>query len=498
MRIFGKDLRARIIVFMTGLALLSLVVSSTISYLLIDHVVRSNIDETMVESAEMTRNLVEVALERRVSRMKLLSSFPILRDPDASIESKKSTLELFISDWTIGEGLLIADTAGKVICGSGNLGAIGNISGTEWFSLAQTAHVTFTYISAESELLSLSFKHPVITASTPVRDSRGQIFAYVIAFTTVDDITKAIEGVRISDSGHAFLIASDSVFIAGYLGRARMSLSREEKSKLTELAQRISSGRPGKDTIRLKGKTYLVSHTPISKPSASISEADWGVGVAVPEGEAYAAPRKILSILIFLTLVILVVATITSIFLGRSITTPIKELALVAEALGSGDLTPEVKIRTHDQIGTLAASMLRMRDFLRVALSETSYACEEISALAEEQISATRDLLKETEEVVDSLLVLIRNIEEQEREISGLKERLSKIPPELLETSPYAEQRELLSKEEMLIDICSSKAAQIATASQEQRLASREIASAARKLSKMASDLKGMVKRFKL
>jgi len=56
---------------------------------------------------------------------------------------------------------------------------------------------------------------------------------------------------------------------------------------------------------------------------------------------------------------------------------------------------------------------------------------------------------------------------------------------------------ELLRESEILSEVGANKTVEIASASQEQRAAARDIAAAARRLSVMSSELKEMVRRFK-
>jgi hypothetical protein len=169
LRFFEKDLRVRIAVSFVILVLVGSVAASVISYTLVNKIVRDNIESSMLDSARMTTNLLQVALERRETRMALLANYPVLRDPAAGTDAKTAALALFVDTWPIGEGAVMLDTNGNVTCATGSLATLGNVSETDWFKNAQTAHVALTYVHDPAELSMLSYDSPTLAVSTAIR-----------------------------------------------------------------------------------------------------------------------------------------------------------------------------------------------------------------------------------------------------------------------------------------------------------------------------------------
>jgi len=77
-------------------------------------------------------------------------------------------------------------------------------------------------------------------------------------------------------------------------------------------------------------------------------------------------------------------------------------------------------------------------------------------------------------------------------------EDVDAMPDDVQRLESVAEIKELLKDSEILAEVGSNKAVEIAASTQDQRGAARDVAAAARRLSVMARELKEMVQRFKV
>jgi methyl-accepting chemotaxis protein len=139
-----------------------------------------------------------------------------------------------------------------------------------------------------------------------------------------------------------------------------------------------------------------------------------------------------------------------------------------------------------------------MRDYLRTALSEAGYTADRMSELAEEQSAGTGDVFENAEEIVESVVVLTKNIDSQTQKIRKVMDYVDAMPDDVQKLEAVVEIKELLRESEILADVGSNKAVEIAAATQDQRGAARDVAAAARRLLVMARELKDMVQRFKV
>lgn len=492
MGFFEKDLRVKITAIMVVIIILALGSALVISQVLVNRILGENIENSMAEATYLTRDLLEVALERRRTRVELLVN-TLEADPDMGPDEMASVADTYMQYWPVGAGAMVLDSNGNVLNRTEGLGRLDNATGTSWFEDAQSGKVAFTYVDGQEELTQLDIASPTLAVSAPLSGSR-----HLVIFTTISDIWKAINSVETKGSGHAFLIDEEDVIIAGHAFTRAAKAPGEEAGEAGLLLEDFNWGRPdiAYTTIDFEGTDYLVSYTTVARPSINDEKLDWAIGIIVPSGEAYAPARLLAWSLIGLTAIILLGAVIATVLLSMSITRPINELVASAEKIGSGDLTGEVVIRTRDQIGTLAAALLRMRDYLRNALGEAGYSAKRTSMLAEEQSAATGDMLENTEEIADSVVVLARNMDVQTRKLRTIMEQIEGLS-EKPTRREIGDIEELLRESEILSEVGANKTVEIASASQEQRAAARDIAAAARRLSVMSSELKEMVRRFK-
>ncbi|MHB8894482.1 MAG: cache domain-containing protein [Candidatus Geothermincolia bacterium] len=498
MSFFERDLRVKITAILLVFIIVAVGASLVISHTLVTHIIRNNVQQSMRDAAGLTRSVVEVGLERRGTRIELLTSLPAMRDPATTPAARSAILALFTENWPIGQEVVFLDTDGNVIAGTGKISTISNASGTTWFDNAQSGGTTFTYIGNTSELTAAFFKSPVLAVSAPVRDSKDQIFGYVVAFTNISDVTKAIKAVAVETTGRGFLVSGSGDLVAGNIFPPVPKPSAADTRRYRSLLLQITRGSAGQTSVPYAGRGYLVAWNPIEAGQASGPGLDWAVGLSVPIAEAYEPASQVTLALLLLAMVLIVLGAIASFWLGRSITRPIDELVVSAEKVGSGDLTGDVAIRTRDQVGKLAAAFLRMRDYMRGALAEAGYAADKMAVLADEQSAGTEDVFENTEEIVESVVVLAKNMESLTQKLRKVLDYADMMPEKVTSMPEIAEVRELLQSCEILAEVGANKAIEIASATQDQRAAARDVSAAARRLSEMASELNAMVRKFKV
>ncbi len=115
-------------------------------------------------------------------------------------------------------------------------------------------------------------------------------------------------------------------------------------------------------------------------------------GVQVPKAAAYLTGRELLNDLVGVSLGLLVVSALLSLFFARLITRPIERLSKAVREVGSGQFDVQVESTSRDEIGALGTSFNQMTAELKAreaALQQTQAALiqsEKISAFG--QISA--------------------------------------------------------------------------------------------------------------
>jgi methyl-accepting chemotaxis protein len=138
----------------------------------------------------------------------------------------------------------------------------------------------------------------------------------------------------------------------------------------------------------------------------------------------------------------LLVAMLVIVFLitrsiSRSITEPLKHAAGLAEQIAARDLSGEVVVRNHDEIGQLTTALLAMRDSLCGVIGEVRSNAGEVAQASQELVSGNRDLsqrteqqasaLEETASSMEELTATVRSNADQASDASSLAQRASTV-----------------------------------------------------------------------
>lgn len=96
---------------------------------------------------------------------------------------------------------------------------------------------------------------------------------------------------------------------------------------------------------------------------------------------------------------------------------PINELILVSKNVSDGDLVQEIKIKTKDEIGTLATSFNVMISNLREIIAKTGDISEQVAATSEELAAASQEVTSSAEDVSNTIIEVSESANSQNQSI---------------------------------------------------------------------------------
>jgi methyl-accepting chemotaxis protein len=99
-------------------------------------------------------------------------------------------------------------------------------------------------------------------------------------------------------------------------------------------------------------------------------------------------------------------------FITRSITRPIGEAMLVAEAVAAGDLGSRVEVRSHDETGRLMTALKTMNENLARVVGEVRHGTDTMATASSQIASGNQDLSSRTEQQASSLQETAASMEE--------------------------------------------------------------------------------------
>lgn len=251
------------------------------------------------------------------------------------------------------------------------------------------------YVDAITGKLIVSYFHPLFT------QARDDIAGLVGIDITLEQLTELVEGVKIAETGFAFLVQQNgNILTLNPNGEALLGVSAENStgSGVTSLSRSIRKSRfPEISSLQLPLEGTIIKHVTLKdgneqkalllalhplqemnfwEPSEGIKSEQLSLIFVVPENEIYASLRaaqlqidattsRIVQGLFISVLIFLVVALIVSIAISRRFTEGLVSLAEAARRLSLGDQQVQVEISGRDEIAQVGLAFNNMAKEIR-------------------------------------------------------------------------------------------------------------------------------------
>ena len=252
----------------------------------------------------------------------------------------------------------------------------------------------------------------MITATAPIYTKNG--FAGVVGIDVLlESLITTITAYNPLEGSYAFLIDKEGNTIAfpdqayeDILGRprgkgeVRTSLAGSSPA-LHSILQEMMNGAKGFGSISSGKRTLFIAYAPLQQTNFSmaivVEEATMLKAAHILGGEILnSAQNTIVKKILPVSLFIILLASIASIFLVARIIGPIRQLTAGAREIGSGNLDYNIKVNSKNEIGNLASSFTQMSQDLkqsRKKLKEYSEGLEEkVKERTHELLVANTDL----------------------------------------------------------------------------------------------------------
>ncbi len=247
----------------------------------------------------------------------------------------------------------------------------------------------------------------VITASVPVFDSLGEFQGVSAMDIQLARITNLVSGIRIGETGYAFLVDKDNRLIAlpeaGYsdFGVTPETLSLGEILDQTKLAnmsedfQKALNLKPSGEnlvaTLNVDGVERFVAYQ-------QIPELQYSLAIIVPAEELLSESstvkaqilvetQDIITTSLLLVMLILAMASLSTLIIGNRLTAPLKSLTGIANEIIKGNYDAKAEIKNQDEIGILAETLNMMTDAIKGSVNT-------LEQRVDERTSALQDALE--------------------------------------------------------------------------------------------------------
>ncbi|KPC25366.1 Chemotaxis protein [Pseudomonas syringae pv. cilantro] len=216
------------------------------------------------------------------------------------------------------------------------------------------------------------FDRYYMTQYSPVRDSSGKIIAALFVGFDYTDAQKTqfdnLRNFRIGSTGSLALLDEKGTWLVPPAGIKSQEGAAKAVADLASKPGKAQFWSEGDENYYSVGQPFAGGPWTViaSMPRDEISEVTWNVGTQLAIG----------------SLLAMIIAVVSAIWLLRSKLRPLSELVRQADALGAGDLSVRLNVTSNDEIGQLSGSFNKMSEALSSMVSHIRTAAQEVSSRA--------------------------------------------------------------------------------------------------------------------
>ncbi|WP_417695383.1 methyl-accepting chemotaxis protein [Pseudomonas sp.] len=208
---------------------------------------------------------------------------------------------------------------------------------------------------------------------TPVRDSSGKIIAVLyVGFDYTDAQNAQFENLkrfRIGQTGSLAVLDEQNKWLVPPAG---VQALEQATGTIKELVKKPGKGVFWSDTTE---DFYSVA--------VPFEDGPWAVVASMPKAEIRAVTWSVGTQLAIGSLLAMLLAVGSAVWLLRSKLAPLGDLVRQAEALGAGDLSVRLNVSSHDEIGQLARAFNQMSQALSTMVEHIRKASQEVNSRAQ-------------------------------------------------------------------------------------------------------------------
>jgi len=322
--------------------------------------------DTLVAARNPSIESNVVHLRQRVSELTETGTDELeawsLLSQDETYQDFAGYLRTIMDTYGIYEDIQIADAETGIVIVSTDDSTLGtDLSNESFFINALLSPIVFI-----SDFTTLSEDvQPTLHFSHIVFDGQGGVTGVLVMRVKPGVILESIlqAGPFLGESGEALLVNENTEILAPLkYPLADGTAVKLRQFKIEALPAVLASrGEEGiVETLDYRGVKVLAAYRYIKL------NPDWGWGMVVKRDytELFAPIRQEIYNAVIFGFVSLVVIIVVTILITRSITEPIRSLKTTAERITGGDLDARSKIRSSDEIGTLARAFNQMAESL--------------------------------------------------------------------------------------------------------------------------------------
>jgi PAS domain S-box-containing protein len=256
----------------------------------------------------------------------------------------------------------------------------GTVADREWFQ--QTVATRKPYL--EIPVLSRGTGRAIAAYAVPIFDDKGEMRAVLGGGISLAALSDAIAGLHPSAAVRASLVDTrQGGIILAHVDPKRIltPISGQNAAAL----RAVAGERGTMETRSSSGELDLAAFAPVP-------QLPWAVLILEPTEVAFAPVNALTQRALVLISITMLIAAVLGVLLARTITAPVQQLAMGAEAIGKGNLEYRIEVAARDEIGQLSQAFNQMTENLQAITASRDELNREIT-----ERKRMEDALKESE-----------------------------------------------------------------------------------------------------
>ncbi len=244
---------------------------------------------------------------------------------------------------------------------------------------------------------------------------KGNIVGVVGIDIPLKSFEAIIKRVRFYEVGYGFLMANNGVFTAHPTSWSNVGKPMEFFAFQPETIQAVKNGLEitERKVSKTTGKTTFYAFAPLH---IGFADKAWSLAANIPEEVIYADARRITNQALAIGGVVLVLLVVVVWFLIGNITRPVLRMAnTIRQVAKERDLSLDVPVTSHDEIGTMGREFNNMMKALRDSFGMVEDAAKGVNSQSAEvakRATANRDRAEQEEKQMSGILSTVAQMGE--------------------------------------------------------------------------------------
>ena len=358
--------------------------------------IEATLEEVKLDTESIAKNWIVIEVLRQISLEKTSKT-----DPDFSTTVKNAQGHLNRIATTKGyDDIMLISAEGRIelTCTEHSAEVGFDVSSDDYFKEGKEK----TYFT---DLFYNKFANKTLMyVVTPCIDEQGRFVGCVIVEVGLKRINHVlIDREGLEETGETYIVNRDKLMV-----------SESRFLKDTVLLVKVDTHGTNEG---LSGKTGVAIYPdyrnlPVVGSWHPIKYNNWVLLAELDEAEAFAPVgiNRLYQIILVSGAIVMVV--IIAIFSARATVMPVHELIAISEHVGKGNLSHDIMIQSHDEIGKLVKVFQYMVENLRLLIKQTQESISRISSVSMEMLSSSEEQASGSAELAASVGEITATIEE--------------------------------------------------------------------------------------